>query len=182
MSCRSQARSSYFVHTSSTIPVRPATRSSGAAGRARPVSQGYPAGPGYSGSPSLPTGFPSLPSGAPRSPRRPRLDRRPLDRAPGSRVVEQIEADAGADPGQGGWSGGFANQAHWDPSRSRDWRCWAQSGPTWSAHCGAEVAAEDNLGLCQRHRRSLLEDGSSGRPEALVPGTDLAAEGALSAT
>ena len=72
-------------------------------------------------------------------------------------VVDQIEAIPGTDPGLGGWSGGFANQAHWDPSRSRDWRCWAQSGPTWSAHCGAEVAAKDNLGLCHRHRRALLE-------------------------
>ena len=73
------------------------------------------------------------------------------------RVVEQIEASPGEDPGVGGWSGGFANQAHWDPARPREWRCWAQSGPTWSAHCGAEVAADDALGLCGRHRRALLE-------------------------
>jgi hypothetical protein len=76
------------------------------------------------------------------------------------RLVDQIEAALGDDPGPGGWSGGFANQAHWDPSRPREWRCWAQSGPTWSAHCGAEVAADDTLGLCQRHRRSLLEGES----------------------
>ncbi|HTW08761.1 MAG TPA: hypothetical protein VME46_14695 [Acidimicrobiales bacterium] len=90
-----------------------------------------------------------------RAPRRPR---RPV--SAGHRLVDQIEAGPTDDPGPGGWSGGFANQAHWDPSRSRDWRCWAQSGPTWSAHCGAEVAADDTLGLCQRHRRSLLEGDS----------------------
>jgi len=73
--------------------------------------------------------------------------------------VDQIKAGPGDDPGLGGWGGGFANQAHWDPSRPRDWRCWAQSGPTWSAHCGAEVAASDSLGLCQYHRRSLFEEG-----------------------
>ena len=75
----------------------------------------------------------------------------------GGGLVAQIEAGPRDDPGPGGWSGGFANQAHWDPARSRDWRCWAQTGPTWSAHCGAEVAADDTLGLCHRHRRSLLE-------------------------
>jgi hypothetical protein len=74
-------------------------------------------------------------------------------------LVDEIAAGPGDDPGLGGWGGGFANQAHWDPNRPRDWRCWAQSGPTWSAHCGAEVAASDPLGLCQRHRRSLFEDG-----------------------
>src|SRR5579875_1952723 len=74
-----------------------------------------------------------------------------------ARLVDQIQAGVGEDPGPGGWSGGFANQAHWDPGRARDWRCWAQSGPTWSAHCGAEVAAHDSLGLCQRHRHALLE-------------------------
>ena len=84
----------------------------------------------------------------------PRRRRRPIARP---RLVDQIEAGPGDDPGSGGWSGGFANQAHWDPARPREWRCWAQSGPTWSAHCGAEVAANDTLGLCQRHRRSLLE-------------------------
>jgi hypothetical protein len=78
------------------------------------------------------------------------------------RLVDQIEAALGDDPGPGGWSGGFANQAHWDPSRPREWRCWAQSGPTWSAHCGAEVAASDLLGLCQRHRSSLLEGDADG--------------------
>lgn len=72
-------------------------------------------------------------------------------------LVDQIEAGPGEDPGPGGWSGGFANQAHWDPTRPREWRCWAQSGPTWSAHCGAEVPADDPLGLCQRHRHALLE-------------------------
>ena len=82
----------------------------------------------------------------------------------GPRLVEQISASPGDDPGPGGWSGGFANQAHWDPARSRDWRCWAQSGPTWSAHCGAEVAADDTLGLCQRHRRSLLDDEGVSSP------------------
>jgi hypothetical protein len=82
-------------------------------------------------------------------------------------LVEQIEAVPGDDPGFGGWSGGFANQAHWDPSRPREWKCWAQSGPTWSAHCGAEVAANDTLGLCQRHRRSLLEpDAERAAPAA----------------
>jgi len=74
------------------------------------------------------------------------------------RLVDQIEAAPGEDPGLGGWSGGFANQAHWDPTRPREWRCWAQSGPTWSAHCGAEVAANDTLGLCKRHRKSLFEE------------------------
>jgi hypothetical protein len=71
--------------------------------------------------------------------------------------MEQIEALLSEDPGPGGWSSGFANQAHWDPDRPRAWRCWAQTGPTWSAHCGAEVAAKDALGLCSRHRRALLE-------------------------
>ena len=87
------------------------------------------------------------------------------------RVVDQIKAGPGDDPGLGGWGGGFANQAHWDPSRPRDWRCWAQSGPTWSAHCGAEVAASDSLGLCQYHRRSLFEEGpdeGSTAPEAAL--------------
>jgi hypothetical protein len=87
----------------------------------------------------------------------PRRRRRPRPAPVVERLVDQIEAGPGDVASQGGWSGGFANQAHWDPSRARDWRCWAQSGPTWSAHCGAEVAAEDTLGLCQRHRRSLLE-------------------------
>jgi hypothetical protein len=73
------------------------------------------------------------------------------------RLIAEIEAGWHDDPGPGGWAGGFANQAHWDPGRSRDWRCWAQSGPTWSAHCGAEVAACDSLGLCARHRWALLE-------------------------
>jgi hypothetical protein len=84
--------------------------------------------------------------------------------APGTRVVDQIDAALTDDPGPGGWSGGFANQAHWDPDRPREWRCWAQSGPTWSAHCGAEVAASDPLGLCQRHRASLIEAGGETAP------------------
>ena len=87
------------------------------------------------------------PPSAPGAARRPR---RPRRRAGGARLVAQIEAGLGDDPGPGGWSGGFANQAHWDPARSRDWRCWAQTGPTWSAHCGAEVAADDLLGLCHQ--------------------------------
>ena len=90
------------------------------------------------------------------------------------RVVDQIAAGPGDDPGLGGWGGGFANQAHWDPTRPRDWRCWAQSGPTWSAHCGAEVAASDPLGLCQRHRRALFDDGpvegTTGPEQALNAG------------
>lgn len=86
------------------------------------------------------------------------------------RLVQQIEAGMGEDPGPGGWSGGFANQAHWDPTRLREWRCWAQSGPTWSAHCGAEVAANDSLGLCQRHRRALLEgDLDEGADDLALP-------------
>ncbi len=48
--------------------------------------------------------------------------------ARGPRLVAQIEAGPGDDPGLGGWSGGFANQAHWDPARTRDWRCWAETG------------------------------------------------------
>jgi len=88
---------------------------------------------------------------------------RPARGQVGTRLIAQIEAGPGDDPGPGGWSGGFANQAHWDPARSRDWRCWAQTGPTWSAHCGAEVAVDDPLGLCHQHRRSLLEgDGGAG--------------------
>lgn len=71
-------------------------------------------------------------------------------------LLAQIEARLTEDPGPGGWSGGFANQAHWDPGRPRAWRCWAQTGTTWSAHCGAEVTASDPLGLCARHRRALL--------------------------
>lgn len=95
--------------------------------------------------------------------------------ADGRRLVDEIMAGVGDDPGPGGWAGGFANQAHWDPSRTRDWRCWAQSGPTWSAHCGTEVEANDTLGLCQRHRRSLLEgapheDGSPLAEAALAAG------------
>jgi hypothetical protein len=86
-------------------------------------------------------------------------------------LVAQIGAGLGDDPGPGGWSGGFANQAHWDPARSREWRCWAQTGPTWSAHCGAAVAADDTLGLCHRHRRSLLEEDVAGsRFEGAGPG------------
>ena len=92
--------------------------------------------------------------------------------------MDEIEAGPGDDPGPGGWSGGFANQAHWDPSRPRDWRCWAQSGPTWSAHCGAEVEANDPLGLCQRHRRSLLEDDDDDDEDAR---SSLAPERVLSA-
>jgi len=84
--------------------------------------------------------------------------------------VDQIAAVPGDDAGLGGWSGGFANQAHWDPSRPRDWRCWAQSGPTWSAHCGAEVQATDPLGLCQRHRQDLFEEG----PEEATPASEAA--------
>ncbi len=93
---------------------------------------------------------------------------RPLrdQRAQGRRIVDQIAAGPGDDPGPGGWSGGFATQAHWDPGRERDWRCWAQSGPTWSAHCGAEVAANDTLGLCEQHRTSLLERQEEARPRA----------------
>jgi len=87
------------------------------------------------------------------------IRRRPSPVLPGTRLVDQIDAALTDDPGPGGWSGGFANQAHWDPDRTREWRCWAQSGPTWSAHCGAEVAASDPLGLCQRHRASLIEIG-----------------------
>lgn len=83
----------------------------------------------------------------------------PATGGPERGVVDQIEAGVFEDPGPGGWSGGFANQAHWDPTRPREWRCWAQSGPTWSAHCGAEVDATDPLGLCQRHRRALLHAG-----------------------
>jgi hypothetical protein len=90
-------------------------------------------------------------------------------------LVEQIQASAGDDPGPGGWSGGFANQAHWDPTRPREWRCWAQSGPTWSAHCGAEVSASDSLGLCQRHRRALLEgEAPTGGDAGDMDGEDLA--------
>ena len=99
------------------------------------------------GSPAVRTGLAPIP----------RRRRRPWPVPIVERLVDQIEAGPGDVPSEGGWSGGFANQAHWDPSRARDWRCWAQSGPTWSAHCGAEVAADDTLGLCQRHRRSLLE-------------------------
>jgi hypothetical protein len=90
------------------------------------------------------------------------LRRRHEPAQPGPRLVDQIDARHTDDPGPGGWSGGFANQAHWDPVRPREWRCWAQSGPTWSAHCGAEVAASDPLGLCQRHRTSLLEGDGDG--------------------
>jgi hypothetical protein len=97
--------------------------------------------------------------------RRPR--RRPRDIPARRHLIDEIDAAFGDDPGPGGWSGGFANQAHWDPARPRAWRCWAQSGPTWSAHCGAEVAANDTLGLCQRHRQSLLaEDHDAGPDEA----------------
>ena len=112
------------------------------------------------------------------------VSRQPHRRRTRRRVREEIEASAGDDdgPGEGGWSGGFANQAHWDPTRARDWRCWAQSGPTWSAHCGAEVDARDTLGLCPRHRRSLLEvvePGGSAEPGAQVPsGRELASSGA----
>jgi hypothetical protein len=101
---------------------------------------------------------PAAPTLAPGRPlRRTAAPRRPRPAWDCTGLVAQIEAGVGDDPGPGGWSGGFANQAHWDPSRSRVWRCWAQTGPTWSAHCGAEVAANDNLGLCERHRRSLVE-------------------------
>jgi hypothetical protein len=78
-------------------------------------------------------------------------------RRPSGRLVDQIGAGLSDDPGPGGWSGGVASQAHWDPGRPRAWRCWAQSGPTWAAHCGAEVVASDPLGLCHRHRSDLLE-------------------------
>jgi hypothetical protein len=93
---------------------------------------------------------------------------RPLrdQRAQGRSLVEQIAAGPGDDPGPGGWSGGFATQAHWDPGRERDWRCWAQSGPTWSAHCGAEVTASDTLGLCEEHRVSLLDKQQEACPGA----------------
>jgi hypothetical protein len=97
------------------------------------------------------------------------------------RLVAEIEAGPHEDPGPGGWSGGFANQAHWDPWRRRDWRCWAQSGPTWSAHCGAEVAADDPLGLCQRHRRALLEgDGHFSAAVAMAEAGHLGAPALLS--
>ena len=86
----------------------------------------------------------------PREREKPRQFRRLVDEIAAAREMTRASEARG---------GGFANQAHWDPSRPRDWRCWAQSGPTWSAHCGAEVAASDPLGLCQRHRRSLFDDG-----------------------
>jgi hypothetical protein len=72
-------------------------------------------------------------------------------------LVDQIGAGLSDDPGTGGWSSGTASQGHWDPGMPRAWRCWAQTGPTWSAHCGAEVVASDPLGLCYRHRLGLLE-------------------------
>lgn len=56
----------------------------------------------------------------------------------------------------GGFAPGFANQAHWTADKPRVWRCWAQSGPTWSAHCGVEVPADDRLGLCEHHREQVL--------------------------
>jgi hypothetical protein len=125
-----------------------------------------PAGP-HPGVPSTPASSTAKPrpvvpvvDGLPRlgilAPVRPR-SRRLQSASTKGHLLRQIKADPGEDPGPGGWSGGFANQAHWDPARSRDWRCWAQSGPTWSAHCGTEVDADDPLGLCQRHRRSLLD-------------------------
>jgi hypothetical protein len=86
------------------------------------------------------------------------------------RLIDQIGAGLSDDPGPGGWSGGLASQAHWDPVRPRAWRCWAQSGPTWSAHCGAEVVASDPLGLCHRHRLALLEkDAEDGAPVLVGP-------------
>jgi hypothetical protein len=97
------------------------------------------------------------------------------------RLVAQLQAGVGEAPGPGGWSGGFANQAHWDPTRPREWRCWAQSGPTWSAHCGAEVAAHDSLGLCLRHRRALLEGDIAAAGEA-GPGDDEGLESADAGT
>jgi hypothetical protein len=99
----------------------------------------------------------------------------------GTRLVAQIEAGLRDDPGPGGWSGGFANQAHWDPARSRQWRCWAQTGPTWSAHCGAEVAADDTLGLCHRHRRSLLEDNGAACAVGAAPGCEGSSRGRIGA-
>jgi hypothetical protein len=115
------------------------------------------------------TGRPARPLAAGKEPTTARVIRFPREReASGGvlRLVDQIAAGPSEDPGIGGWSGGFANQAHWDPARTRDWRCWAQSGPTWSAHCGAEVAASDPLGLCQRHRQSLFEEGADEHPPA----------------
>ena len=75
--------------------------------------------------------------------------------------VDQIAAAPRDDPGLGGWGGGFANQAHWDPSQAPGLALLGQTGPTWSAHCGAEVAASDPLGLCYRHRRGCLKKGPS---------------------
>jgi len=90
----------------------------------------------------------------------------------GGRLVDQIDTGAEGGTALGGWSGGFANQAHWDPDRRRDWRCWAQTGPTWSAHCGAEVTADDPLGLCERHRRALLPEEAVGGPaQGVAAGT-----------
>lgn len=56
----------------------------------------------------------------------------------------------------GGFAPGYAPQAHWSPEIPHTWRCWAQVGPTWSNHCGAEVPADDPLGLCERHREQVV--------------------------
>ncbi len=130
-----------FVTTAGQASPRKTTRAPRLAPKGRP--QGHDAvtrGP-----------MPLRPGGLPLRRRRSPLLPRATD------GVDQIGAGLTDDPGPGGWSGGFANQAHWDPDRPREWRCWAQSGPTWSAHCGAEVPASDPLGLCQRHRTSFIE-------------------------
>lgn len=66
------------------------------------------------------------------------------------------DLDAEQTDQQGGWANGFANMAHWTPDKPRTWRCWAQTGPTWSAHCGVEVDAADRLGLCERHYNQIV--------------------------
>jgi hypothetical protein len=77
-------------------------------------------------------------------------------------LADQINSVPGADPGLGGWIGNaHANRVYWDSTRRREWRCWAQSGPT---HCGETVEATDPLGLCTRHRRQLLGDQSDTAP------------------
>ena len=61
---------------------------------------------------------------------------------------------------RGNWSPGYSNLGTWraDPAPAQ-WKCWAQNGPTWSAHCGEPVSGTDTLGLCAKHREILFGAG-----------------------
>jgi hypothetical protein len=71
-------------------------------------------------------------------------------------LLHEIEVTSDGKSLTGGWVGGLAIASRWNPDRPTNWHCWAQTGPIWGDHCGAEVKTEDELGLCDRHRHALV--------------------------